>query len=177
MAGKVARERTPLWKAWLAFYFCKVRQLLFVLLKRRILAPWLLSAAVMFILSAVWHGWALTDLDEIKIDKGLYWLLSGLAYLALGLGMTLLVHWGIMREWIKLKNGFPWMGMLIGCVVGAVVYLVVLLAGFSFADHGVQHVVADVLWQVFEQAMGGLMVALGIIYDLNRTFMETEKAH
>ena len=36
-----------------------------MLFKRRILCPWLLSAVVMFGLSYVWHGLALTDLDEL----------------------------------------------------------------------------------------------------------------
>jgi hypothetical protein len=38
------------------------------------------------------------------------------------------------------------------------------------------HIVADVCWQMAEQAFGGLAVALGIIYDLHQTFLESERS-
>ncbi|MBS1569553.1 MAG: hypothetical protein JST45_08930 [Bacteroidetes bacterium] len=135
-----------------------------------------MSAVVMFGISALWHGWALTDLSELKVNLSTYLLLSGSAYLIIALGLVLLVRLCIIREWISLKWGFPWKGMAIGAVSGILVYLVILLSGLSFANHGFQHVVVDLLWQVVEQAVGGLMVSLGIIYDLHRSFMETEQA-
>lgn len=148
-----------------------------MLLKRRILFPWLLSATVMFGISYVWHGLALSDLSELKIDISTYFALSGLAYLVVGLALVMLVHLGIGREWISLKTGFPLSCMLVGVGVGVVVYLIVFASGLSFASHGLQHVVVDALWQLFEQAIGGLMVSLGIIYDMHRTFMEAERVH
>jgi uncharacterized membrane protein len=148
-----------------------------VLLKRRILVPWLLSAVVMFGISALWHGLALTDLSELKISLNTYFLLIGFAYLIVGLGLVLVVRLCIVREWITLKWGFPWKGMAIGSVAGLVVYLIILVSGLSFASHGLQHVAVDIVWQVIEQAVGGLMVSLGIIYDLHRSFMEAEQAH
>jgi hypothetical protein len=39
-----------------------------------------------------------------------------------------------------------------------------------------RHVLVDVLWQVFEQAIGGLAVSLGMIYGMHRSFMEAEHA-
>jgi hypothetical protein len=38
------------------------------------------------------------------------------------------------------------------------------------------HVVADILWQMIEQGMGGLAVSLGIIYDMHKSFLEQERA-
>lgn len=131
----------------------------------------------MFGVSALWHGLALTDISELKIGLNTYFLLSGLAYLAIGLGLVFLIRLFIVREWISLKWGFPWKAMGIGAVAGLVVFLVILVSGLSFASHGFQHVVVDVLWQVVEQAIGGLMVSLGVIYDLHRSFMEAEQAH
>ena len=37
------------------------------------------------------------------------------------------------------------------------------------------HIVVDILWQMLEQALGGLMVSLGI-YDMHRAFLEHERA-
>ncbi len=148
-----------------------------VLLKRRILFPWLLSSLVMAGISYVWHGLALTDISDLRMDLGLYLGLSGLAYLFIGLLLTLAIHLCIAREWISLKVGFPLKSMLVGSGIGVLIYLVVLLSGLSFASHGIQHVVVDLIWQVIEQAIGGLMVSLGIVYDMHRSFMEAERAH
>jgi hypothetical protein len=147
-----------------------------MLLKRRILLPWLLSAVVMYGLSYLWHGIALTDLDDLKMPMALYLVLSAVAYLITGGGITAAVHQSIVHEWISLKAGFPFMSALVGAVIGFIVYLLVLTLGMSFADHGLRHIVVDVLWQMLEQALGGLVVSLGIIYDMHRSFLEAERA-
>lgn len=131
----------------------------------------------MYAVSAAWHGWALTDLTELKIGLNMYFLFSGIAYLLLGLVLTLLIRLFILREWISMKQGFPWKAMLIGAGAGVGVYVVMFISGLSFTNHGLQHVAVDALWQVGEQAIGGLMVSLGVIYDLHRSFMEAEQAH
>jgi hypothetical protein len=147
-----------------------------MLLKRRILLPWLLSSAAMYGLSYLWHGIALTDLSELKVPMALYLALSGVVYLLIGAGITAAVHWSIVHEWISLKTGFPFWSALVGAVVGFMVYLLVFTLGMSFASHALRHVVVDVLWQMFEQAIGGLLVSLGIIYDMHRSFLEAERA-
>lgn len=147
-----------------------------LLFKRRILFPWLLSAVVMFVISYVWHGITLTDISDLRMELWLYLLLSGLAYLVIGLLLTLGVHFLLAREWIIMKNAFPMKSMLAGAGAGVVVYMVILASGLSFASQGIQHAVVDLLWQVVEQAVGGLMVGLGIVYDLHRNFMEAERA-
>ncbi|MCC6540650.1 MAG: hypothetical protein IT225_00365 [Flavobacteriales bacterium] len=138
--------------------------------------PALLSAVVMFLVSWLWHGVALTDLDEIRIPMGLYFSLAGLVYLILGFGMTFAVHTAVMYEWISLKRAFPLASMLLGAALGFVVYLVIFVLGMSFTRGGMVHVVADVIWQMVEQGMGGLMVSVGIIYDMHKRFIESERA-
>jgi len=147
-----------------------------ILLKRRILAPWLLSAVVMMVISFAWHGLALTDISDLRMDRRLYFGLSTLAYLIIALAITRMVQFLIMREWISLKGPFPVKAMFVGGATGIVVYLAILAMGLSFASRGMQHAVVDFAWQVVEQSVGGLMVGLGIIYDLHRNFMEAERA-
>lgn len=147
-----------------------------MLLERRILLPWVLSAVVMYGLSYVWHGIALTDLSELKVPLALYLTLSGVVYLLIGLGITVAVHQCIRHEWISLRSGFPLMSIGVGAIIGFVVYLLVLTLGMSFASGQLRHILVDVLWQMFEQGLGGLMVGLGIIYDIHRSFLETERA-
>jgi hypothetical protein len=148
-----------------------------MLLRRHILLPWLLSALVMFALSYVWHGVVLLDLQDIRIPLTLYLVLAGLVYLILGLGITILTHLAIDYEWITFKGPFPFMCFLIGAAVGFFVYLVIFVLGMSFTKSGVVHMVVDVLWQMVEQGVGGLMVSLGIIYDMRQSFLEDEQGH
>jgi hypothetical protein len=130
----------------------------------------------MFALSYLWHGLALTDINELRMSVGRYLILAGGAYLLIGLALSVAVRFGLSREWISLKRGFPLSCLVVGAVIGLLVYLVVFASGLSFAGHGLRHVLVDVLWQVFEQAMGGLAVSLGMIYGMHRSFMEAEHA-
>lgn len=147
-----------------------------ILLQRRILAPWLASSLVMYGLSFLWHGLALNDLLELKIPIALYAALSAVVYLLIGLGTTFGMHQAIQHHWIGIRQGFPFKGFLFGAVIGFAVYLVALTFGMSFTDRRLMHMVVDVLWQMSEQGLGGLMVSLGIIYDLHQGFLENERA-
>lgn len=142
---------------------------------RAILLPGLGSAVVMFALSYLWHGVVLSDLQEVGIPKALYLVLSGIVYLVIGFGITFLVHKAIQYEFISLKGAFPLMSMAIGSAVGFFVFLVIFVVGMSFTRPGVVHIVADILWQMAEQGVGGLVVSLGIIYDMHQRFLEQER--
>jgi uncharacterized integral membrane protein len=147
-----------------------------VLLKRYILVPWLLSSLVMFGLSYVWHGVALTDLQELPIPQTLYFILSGVVYLVLGLVLTIGTHKAIEYEFISLKRAFPLFSGLLGAAVGFFVYLAIFILGMSFSKQGMVHVLVDVLWQMFEQGIGGFMVSMGIVYDMHQTYLESEQS-
>ncbi len=131
----------------------------------------------MYLLSWVWHGLALTDLEELSIPKPLYFGLAALVYLILGFGITFIIHTAIQHEWVSLKRGFPLSGLLIGAATGFFVYLIIFVMGMSFAKSGAVHVAADVLWQMLEQGMGGLVVSLGIIYDMHQRYLDAERSH
>lgn len=146
-------------------------------LRRYILLPWLLSSLVMYGLSYVWHGLILNDLADLRIPLTLYFILAAVVYLILGLGLTIGVHKAIQYEWVSLKGAFPFVSMLMAAVVGFFVYLVIFVLGMSFAKSGAVHVVVDALWQMVEQAVGGLVVSLGIIFDMHKRFMEQERAN
>jgi hypothetical protein len=131
----------------------------------------------MFALSCLWHGVALTDLDELRMPLGLYFGLAGVAYLLIALGISIAVRQGVLRQWISLKRGFPLTSTMVGVAIGAIVYLLVFTLGLSFAGHELRHVILDALWQMFEQGIGGLVVSAGMIYIMHRSFIEGERAH
>jgi len=131
---------------------------------------------VMFGTSYLWHGVALTDLQEITIPLTLYFILASIVYLVIGLGLTIGVHKAVAYEYISLKTAFPFTSMLLGAAVGFFVYLVIFILGMTFTKHGMMHIIVDILWQMFEQGLGGLAVSLGIIYDMHKRFLEQERA-
>lgn len=148
-----------------------------MLRERRIWLPWSLAAIIMYGLSYVWHGIALNDLEAIKVPLALYFSLSALVYVIVALVLVFAMHQALAHGWISLRRGFPLMGMLLGAAVGFLVYLIAFIFGISFMDHKLSYIVVDVTWQMVEQGMGGLMVSLGIIYDLHKKFLESERAN
>jgi hypothetical protein len=147
-----------------------------MLWSRHILLPWLLSTVSMYAVSYLWHGLALTDLQELTIPLGLYLALAGMVYLVIGLALTIGTHKAVQYEYISLKGPFPLTAALIGAALGFFVYLVIFVLGMTFTKHGMMHVVVDIVWQMFEQAIGGLAVSLGIIWDMHKRFLEQERA-
>ena len=145
--------------------------------RRHILLPTVLATVLMFGFSYIWHGLFLTDLEELSIPLTLYFILAFLVYLGLGLALTIGVHKALQYEWISLKAAFPLMSALLGAAAGFFVYLVIFVLGMTFTKHGAMHIVVDILWQMFEQGIGGLAVSLGIIYDMNRNYPEQEPGH
>ncbi|MGV9013363.1 MAG: hypothetical protein ACOH13_12285 [Flavobacteriales bacterium] len=146
------------------------------LFNRGKIIPWLFSVVVMYGISYAWHGLLLNDISEMRMALGTYLALAGAAYALIALGLTYAVHSAILRGWISMKVAFPVKAMGVGAILGAVVYALVFFSGFSFASHELHHVFLDAVWQVSEQAIGGLMVAFGIIYDMHRRFMKAERA-
>ncbi|MBP6575322.1 MAG: hypothetical protein KA230_12805 [Flavobacteriales bacterium] len=142
--------------------------------RRRFLVSWLPAAIIMFAMSFVWHGVALHDLEELRIPLPLYLVLAGVVYLILAAVLALGIDRAIVHGVIGLRMGFPFKAMGVGALLGFVVYLVVFIMGMSFAKHNAVHVVVDVLWQMLEQGVGGLVVSLGIIFDLHKSHLELE---
>ena len=144
------------------------------ILRRGFLVPWIFSALVMYVLSYLWHGIFLTDLEELTIPLGLYFVLAAIVYLAIGFALTLFVDQALLHGWIELKSGFPIVSFLFAGVLGFLLYLLVFVLGISFSASEAKHVLVDILWQVAEQGIGGACVALGIIHDMRRTQVEME---
>ena len=80
------------------------------------------------------------------------------------------------RHEVQARFRFRRHRLKIGAAVGFVVYLLVFILGMSFASREMVHIVVDILWQMLEQGLGGLMVSFGLMYDMHRTFMDAERA-
>ncbi len=121
------------------------------------LAVLFVSAAVMFALSYVWHGVLLNDYANIRIPMWLYFLLSSIVYVLIGLVISLLFRYTYIPE-IKHR------GLLIGASLGFFIYMIAFVLGVSYSQSSVSHIAVDFVWQMIEQGIGG--VSVGLCYRL-----------
>jgi len=143
---------------------------------RKLLLSWLLSSAVMFGLFYLWHAYLLTDIHDVEYSITLFLILTGIVYLLLGGALYGILNYLVTNKLFDFNNKFPWKSMLVGAILGFSVYLITFILGLSFSPHGLEHILVDFVWQMFEQAMGGLVVALAFIYDARRAQFEFEGA-
>ncbi len=143
---------------------------------RKTLLAWLLSSIVMYGFSYLWHAYLLTDLQDVEYPLPLFLILGGIVYLLIGGALFGLLNYLVNNKLITFDNKFPWKAMCLGAILGFSVYLITFILGLSFNPHGVEHILVDFLWQMFEQAMGGLVVALAFIYDARKSQLEFEGA-
>lgn len=109
----------------------------------------------MAISSFAWHGVLLNDFERLDFSVAtLIGTMTGV-YLLLSLLLTVLC----VR--VELEMSRPLKGALIGGVLGFTIYLVAFTLGFSFQESPTnEHLVLDFAWQMFEQAVGGLIVGM-----------------
>lgn len=143
---------------------------------RKFLLGWILSSAVMYGFSYLWHAFLLTDLKDIEYPLPLFLTLAAVAYLFIG-G---LIYWSfnylVDNKLMEFDTKIPFKSLVLGGVVGLLVFLVLFLFGLNFNTHGLEHLLVDLVWQVFEQSMGGLVVALVTIYHVRKQQLKAEGA-
>ena len=123
----------------------------------------------MFGLSYWWHGIFTTDFQRLTYPPQLFWPLYSLVYAILGAVSVFLVSFFELPP-----RNYALRGLLLGGVLGFVIYLVAFVLGVSFtnsADIGL--LAMDFGWQMIEQGFGGLVC--GMIYSLVTGFYDIRK--
>ena len=134
----------------------------------RVILPWLFSAFTMFGLSYFWHGVVLTDLQRIEYPFGLFFLLASLLYVSLAAALLLLIRF------VDIKMGNALKGLLIGGLLGFLVYLIAFTLGISFQPNPeIKHLALDFTWQMLEQGVGGFVC--GLVYQGVQNFQARPK--
>ena len=130
----------------------------------------------MFGLSYLWHAYILTDINDVEYPLTMFLILAAIVYLMIGGVLYGILSYMLNNGLIDLKTKFPLKSMALGAVVGFCFYLITFILGLSFNPHGVEHIIADFIWQMCEQSIGGLVIALVFIYDVRKTQLEHEGA-
>ena len=112
-----------------------------------------ICAALMYLLSYLWHGVLLNDYENIRIPMWLYFSLSAVVYLVISLVLNLLYRFLHINE----MSG---RGLMIGASLGFFIYLIAFVLGVSFSHFSASHIAVDFFWQMIEQGIGGASLSL-----------------
>jgi len=119
----------------------------------------------MFGISYTWHGVFLNDLTNLNYPIGIYLISSSIVYILIG-GILSKVFSSHMIA-IYIRNFFV-RGIVCGAALGLVLYTFALVLGVTFTKViTLDAILIDIPWQMFEQTIGGLVVAMvyALIYE------------
>ncbi len=133
------------------------------MLSKRFYISWISSSAVMFLLSYAWHGIVLTDFSRLTYPKSLFLFFASIVYLIIGFVVAKGVDSKTLETKFKKKPVLR--GVIAGMICGIAFFLIATVVGISFSTGSkIENLLLDSSWQMFEQAMGGLVVGIVHIF-------------
>jgi len=127
----------------------------------RFFISWILAAVLMYVAFYVWHGVFLNDLNRITFSKALFLILAALVYLIISFVLYKTFESKLLSKYISspmLK------GVVSGFIFGFILFAVVTVLGISFTKNvNITYIMADCVWQIVEQIIGGVIIGLGKI--------------
>ena len=131
---------------------------------KRFILSVLFCAAIMCVLSYVWHGIILTDFIKLNRSKGKLLLFTSFISFATAIVMVKLYDLEIMHQYFKKSPIIR--GVLVGLVCGLLFFFVSRLSGYTFNTTGeFKQTLVDIIWQVFEQTVGGFVIGIIFIFQ------------
>jgi len=115
----------------------------------------------------IWHGVFLNDLNSITFPRVIFLGLAALVYLAISF---VLYRTYESKLFNKLFFYPMFRGIASGFFIGFLLFSFVTVLGISFSKNiNFTYILADCAWQIVEQIIGGLIIALGkiMIFDQN----------
>ena len=140
------------------------------MISKRFIRALLLSAAIMCAASYFWHGIILTDFVRLNRSKGKLLSLSAMISVIIAYVMIKLYDLEFLDRHFRKQPLFR--GLLVGAACGLVYFIISTAIGFSFnTSTNIQNHLVDVIWQIFEQSLGGLVISMVYIamYDPDAT--------
>jgi MFS family permease len=114
----------------------------------------------MFAISYVWHGVVLNDFDRISYPFQVYLVSAAVVYLVVGFLMCRIFIAEFLDRYAE--KAIP-RGLMTGAGLGVIVFMSTLVFGVSFSQgFDPKFLVMDLVWQIFEQTLGGLVI--GMVY-------------
>lgn len=113
----------------------------------------------MYGLFYLWHGVITTDLQKIHYPLQIFLISAGLVYFVIGFVLTRLYQ---SKSLSRRFDKQPFIkGLSTGAALGFILFLVTLVLGVSFNQAlSLEFLLIDMAWQMIEQMVGGVVVAL-----------------
>lgn len=128
----------------------------------RFVISWVISAIIMYSAFYCWHGILSNDFYKIQYPKGIFLILAALVYIFISFVLARLFDYKLIRK--KIKNLFL-RAIVIGSLLGFLLFSISIVFGIGFsASYSLQIFLVDAFWQIFEQILGGLIIALTHIF-------------
>ena len=109
-----------------------------------------------------WHGVFLNDLTHITFSKPLFFILVALVYLVIS---YVLYRTYETRFFDRFFVSNILRGVVVGFIIGFILFAVIAVLGISFTKHvNTTYLLADCMWQIAEQIIGGLVIGFGDIF-------------
>lgn len=125
----------------------------------RFFVSWIISSIVMYAAFYFWHGIFLNDLDNISFSKTLFLLFAALVYLVISFVLYRVYEMRLLNQII---SSTLLRGIVSGVIVGFVLFAAITVLGISFTKNmTMTYMMADCLWQMAEQVLGGIVIAIG----------------
>ena len=115
----------------------------------------------------VWHGVFLNDLNHIHFSKLLFFVLVALVYFVISYVLYRTYEIKLLDKYFS--NAII-KGVAAGCIVGFFLFAVVAVLGVSFTKQvNTTYLLADCIWQVVEQIIGGVIIGFGKLFIFEPT--------
>ena len=124
----------------------------------RFFLSWILAAVLMYVAFYLCHGIFLNDLNRISFSKGLFLSLAALVYFVISFVLYRTYESKLLNKHITQ----PMLrGVISGFMVGFMLFAAVAVLGISFTNNvNATYLLADCVWQIAEQIIGGVIIGL-----------------
>lgn len=127
----------------------------------RFFLSWILASIIMYGSFYVWHGIFLNDLNRITFPISIFLILAALVYLVISFVLYKTYESKLLNKYI---SGPMLRGVVSGIIIGLIMFSIVSVLGISFTKNiNIKYLIADCLWQLAEQIIGGTVIGLGKI--------------
>jgi H+/Cl- antiporter ClcA len=115
----------------------------------------------------VWHGVFLNDLNHINFSKPLFFVLVALVYFVISYVLYRTYEVKLLDKYF---SNAVFKGVVAGTIVGFFLFAVVAVLGVSFTKQvNTTYLLADCIWQVVEQIIGGVVIGFGKLFIFEPT--------
>lgn len=132
------------------------------MLNIRFFVAWILGALLMYSAFYLWHGVISTDFYRVQYPKGIFLGLAAVVYLIISFVLYKVFE---LKFWNKITTNLFVKGALTGAIIGFILFAFTLVIGVGFSgSYSMKILMVDLIWQIIEQSIGGLVVALAHLF-------------